>query len=281
MNLLIDAGNTRIKWALVNGNDWLCGGVLPTGQASGLPMHLADHFDRIGAGLQDMQIWVSNVAGAEVARHICSIGLEQPVRPHFIVAREMQCGVRNGYSSAFQLGSDRWAALVAAWHLTGGSCLVVNSGTATTVDALSATGEFLGGLILPGVELMQRCLCAAADGLHPAQAELAQGECVPFPLNTADALMSGAIQASCGAIVRQHALLGDGSAPILLSGGAAKILQAHFDPDTMDRNEDSPDAPDGTGHASPVKRDRNSVPLRVVDNLVLQGLLLIAQEAGE
>ena len=70
-----------------------------------------------------------------------------------------------------------------------------------------------------------------------------------FPLNTADALYSGAIQAGCGAIQRQHGLLDDDDAPVVLSGGAAGALQKNL-----------------------------SLPLRVVDNLVLQGLLLISQE---
>ena len=78
---------------------------------------------------------------------------------HFIGAREKQCGVRNGYAKPAQLGSDRWAALIAAWHLVQRKCLVVDSGTATTIDTLSGQGEFVGGLILPGVELMQRSLC--------------------------------------------------------------------------------------------------------------------------
>lgn len=236
MELLIDAGNTRIKWALVRGGEWVQHGVLPTGRADELPQC----FSAI-RGVR--QIWVSNVAGEEVARHIRNIGTEQF---HFVVAREMQCGVRNGYADPSQLGSDRWVALIAAWRLIGGSCLVVNSGTATTIDALSATGEFIGGVILPGVDLMQRALCGAAAHLKPAQ-----GMYAAFPRNTADALFSGAIQASCGAIQRQHALLGDDNAPVMLSGGAAAQLHAHI-----------------------------NLPVRMVDNPVLQGLLLIAQEAN-
>jgi len=95
------------------------------------------------------------------------------------------------------------------------------------------------------VELMQRSLYDAT-----VQLQVAQGEYAPFPLNTADALYSGAIQANCGAIERQYALLGDDSAPVVLSGGAAATLQNHL-----------------------------NLPLHVVDNLVLQGLLLIAREA--
>jgi len=294
MKLLIDAGNTRIKWALADGmtrcaqasgggmpsprllprreggseaaghtpayssrvqsagfarnvseadgrNDWLRSGILPVGQAGELP----DLF----AGSPDIQqIWVSNVAGEEVAHHIRNIAVGQPVQPRFIVAQEMQCGVRNGYSNAAQLGSDRWAALIAAWHLVQGKCLVVNCGTAITIDALSGQGEFLGGLILPGVELMQRSLAGATDQLKSVHLKPGQGKYEQFPLNTADALFSGAIQAGCGAIQRQHILLGDGDAPVVLSGGAAGVLLGNI-----------------------------NLPLRVVDNLVLQGLLLISQ----
>lgn len=252
MKLLIDAGNTRIKWALVDEEIWLRSGALPVEQAGEL--------SHLFAGLEGIsQVWVSNVAGEEIAQHIRN-ACAQFDQPRFIVAREAQCGVRNGYSSPSRLGSDRWAALIAAWHLVRGACLVVNSGTATTVDALSATGEFIGGLILPGVELMQRSLRDATVQLQAAQVKAeqlntGQGEYAPFPLNTADALYSGALQASCGAIERQYALLDEpgrrGGAPVVLSGGAAAML-----------------------------RNRLNMPLHVVDNLVLQGLLLIAQETN-
>jgi type III pantothenate kinase len=240
MKLLIDAGNTRIKWAFADGADWLRSGALHTGQAGELSQCLA--------GLPDVQqIWVSNVAGAGVARHIRDIGDALRLEPRFIAAQQAQCGVRNNYRNASQLGSDRWAALIAAWHLVGGDCLVVNSGTATTIDSLTAAGEFAGGLILPGVELMQHSLQEATAGL-----EAVQGEYAAFPQNTADAMYSGAIQACCGAIDRQRALSGDVDAPVVLSGGVAAQLQEHL-----------------------------NLPLRIVDNLVLQGLLLISREASE
>lgn len=256
MMLLIDCGNTRIKWAIVQGMDWLGSGVLPVAQVGELSQHLAGQYDPSagsgqalpGKGLHDIeQVWVSNVAGEEVARHIRDIGVDRSVKLHFVVAQQEQCGVRNGYSQAGQLGSDRWAALLGAWHLVRGECLVVSCGTATTIDTLSAQGEFTGGLILPGVELMQSSLGAATARLMTGP-----GVYMPFPNNTADAMFSGAIQASCGAIQRQHALLVRDSAPVVLSGGAGRVLQEHL-----------------------------GMPLRVVDDLVLQGLLVIAQEASE
>ena len=237
MKLLIDAGNTRIKWAFVQGEKWLRSGALPIEQASELAQHLNDIS-------QMQQIWVSNVAGENVAKAICTFS-SCPV--NFITARETQCGVRNHYTEPTQLGSDRWAALIAAWHLIGGACLVVNCGTATTVDALSQQGEFIGGLILPSVAMMQGSLV-----IGTAQLKVGLGEYAAFPLSTADAIVSGAIQASCGAIQRQYNLLSNDVAPIVLSGGASTMLQPHL----------------------------NNLPVRSVDNLVLQGLWLIAQEAN-
>lgn len=245
MKLLIDAGNTRIKWAVVKGNDWLHSGVLPLEQAGDLPGLLAAF-----QGIR--QIWVSNVAGENIARLIRDIKAGQLEAHHFIVARDAQCGVKNGYTDAGQLGSDRWAALIAAWHRVHRGCLVVNCGTATTIDTLSGQREFLGGLIVPGVELMQRSLVAATDQLKHGQ-----GKYVALPRNSADAMFSGAIQAICGAIERQYVLMGDHSAPLVLSGGAAELLQPYLDQKLF------------------------GVPPRVVDDLVLQGLMLISQEANE
>lgn len=245
MKLLIDAGNTRIKWALAtNADGWLRSGALPVEQASELP--------GLFAGSPDIQqIWVSNVAGEKVAQHIHNVGAGQSAQAHFVTAQKTQCGVRNGYFHAAQLGSDRWAALIAAWHLVQGECLVVNCGTAITIDTLSARGDFLGGLILPGLELMRRSLADATDQLKSGYAKPEQGEYVRFPKNTSDAMFSGAIQAACGAMQRQHAFLGNHDAPIILSGGAAKVLQEYI-----------------------------GLPLRIEDNLVLQGLLLISRESN-
>ena len=114
----------------------------------------------------------------------------------------------------------------------------------------------MGGLILPGVDLMLSSLCDTTAQLmtsrHETHLSGNPGEYVPFPKNTADAMFSGVIQANCGAIQLQHALLDNDCAPVVLSGGAAEVLQEHL-----------------------------KMPLRIADNLVLQGLLIIAQEASE
>lgn len=247
MMLLIDSGNSRIKWALVQGTDWMRSGVLPVAKDVELSQHIADDCDALGLALHDIeQVWVSNVAGEKIMNNIRNVVSDRNLKPHFVEAQRKQCGVINGYTRANQLGSDRWASLIAGWHLVRGECLVVNCGTATTIDALSSQGEFTGGLILPGLDLMQNSLGAASTRLQPGR-----GEYLPFPKDTADAMFSGAIQASCGAIQRQYALLGKHGVPVVLSGGATAELQHHL-----------------------------TMPLCLVDNLVLQGLLIIAQEAG-
>ncbi len=272
MKLLIDAGNTRIKFALADGEDVLSADSLPSDHASELAQRFAD--------LPSVQqVWVSNVAGEAAAQHIRAACAARHWQPQFIAAQEAQCGVRNGYTEPRQLGSDRWAALIAAWHQVHGACLVVNCGTATTIDALSAQGKFLGGLILPGVELMQRSLSEAT-----AQLPLSCGEYADFPCNTADALFSGAIQASCGAVARQYALLDDAGAPVLLSGGAAELLRAHLQyvgGETGQLREKVRCGHSRSGELrSTVSWPHLNLPLRMADNPVLQGLSLIAQEAS-
>ena len=162
-----------------------------------------------------------------------------------MTARSGQCGVRNGYEQPERLGSDRWAALIAAWRHVRGACLVVNCGTATTIDALSAQGEFLGGLILPGVSLMQHSLAT-----NTAQLDAEQGVLRDFPRNTADAIHSGILRATLGAVRHQFGLLQARGGPVhcLLGGGAVDVVRPHLD-----------------------------LPAERMDNLVLQGLQIIGE----
>ena len=144
---------------------------------------------------------------------------------------EAALGVSNGYAKPVQLGNDRWAALLAARQLTRDACLVVMAGTATTVDGLDARGRFCGGLILPGLSLMRQALAGGT-----AQLPLAVGAYQPWPDNTDDAITTGSLLATAGAIAAQRAQLearaemtgrGEGVA-CLLSGGAAEALRPHI-----------------------------------------------------
>ncbi len=238
--LLLDAGNSRIKWAFVRDGAWLQRGTVPIYDEAALRQSLASL-------APPGSILASNVAGEDAARIMRAACAPWGQEVEFITALARQCGVRNAYSEPGQLGSDRWAALIAAWQQLHAACLVVNCGTATTVDALSDEGEFLGGLIIPGLDMMQNSLVAGT-----AQLKRMAGNWQPFPRNTADAMTSGAIQATVGAILQQYALLGKAEAPCLLGGGAAGQIRPHL-----------------------------GLPLQNGDDLVLQGLLLIGQDSGK
>ena len=201
MILAIDCGNTRVKWGLREeglcepqqpGSAWRALGAVP----------LAD-IARLEADWSSLpvptRIVIANVAGESARKALLAPLSRWTVEPRWASAQAAQCGVTNGYTEPGQLGVDRWAALVGARHLQRGACLVVNAGTATTVDMLSSQGMFRGGIILPGVELMQRALARNTAGLP-----LAQGRFAEEPRCTADAIESGCLHAQAGAIERMY-----------------------------------------------------------------------------
>jgi len=238
MILAVDAGNTRIKGGLHDGNSWQSKGWLAITDVAGL----GDAWKGLAA---PERIVVSNVAGSQVVRQIEDACKGWPVRIQWAVAVESQCGVRNGYETPSQLGSDRWAALIAARAIAPEGCVVINAGTAMTVDALTADGVFLGGLIVPGLATMLRALTESTAAI-----EAGDGHYRDLPQNTSDAVYSGALSAMVGAVWHMNALLAGEikRAPTcLLSGGDAQVL-----------------LPLLSGRA------------RMVDNLVLDGLIRIA-----
>ena len=238
--LLFDLGNSRCKWTWIENGIWLRQGVLDNTDKIAW-QQLKGSFVQLGA---PQKILVSNVAGVAMEQNLRELCAVWSCPVEFITAQAEQCGVRNTYEQAAQLGSDRWAALIAAWHRVRQACLVVNCGTATTVDALSGTGEFLGGLILPGIALMRRSLLN-----NTAQLALKNGELRDFPRNTVDAIEAGVMRATIGAIQHQHALLAaQGGALCLISGGAANSLLPHL-----------------------------GLKAEQVDNLVLHGMQIIGQ----
>lgn len=238
MILAVDAGNTRIKWGLHDGNSWQAKGWVASTDGAAL--------DDAWKGLAAPErIVASNVAGPQVATRIEKACQGWPVRIQWAVAVESQCGVRNGYEPPSQLGSDRWAALVAARAIAPEGCVVVNAGTAMTVDALTADGAFLGGLIVPGLATMLRALTENTAAIGKIS-----GQYRDIPRNTSDAVYSGALSAMAGAVRRMNTLLADETKRMptcLLSGGDARLLL-------------------------PLLSGRT----RMVDNLVLDGLIRIA-----
>lgn len=226
--LCLDAGNSRLKCGLFDGKRWRMQGALDY-----------DAFDDLVAELSaaPTRILACNVAGEVVRQRIEALAARLGCPLDWLTSSASACGVSNAYDNPAQLGADRWAALIGAHSLHPGPAVVVMAGTATTVDALDGDGRFHGGLILPGLALMRTALARNTAGLPHAA-----GRYQSIPTNTDDAIVSGAIHATLGAIDRMQATLGK-DALCLLSGGAAGELAPHLE-----------------------------LPLRQVDNLVLEGL---------
>jgi type III pantothenate kinase len=243
--LAIDIGNTRLKWAQY---------AAPRPGAA-LLRHGAvflETIDRLAEaewpGLPSPGSMLGCVVAGEGVKRRVEEQLEiWDLEPRWVVSSAHACGVTNSYDHPSRLGVDRWVALIAARHrvLARGPArpaLVVMVGTAVTVDALDATGRFLGGLILPGFGLMLRALEMGTAGLKAPT-----GEAVDFPTNTSDALMSGGSDAIAGAIERMQRKLARhaGQDPVLImSGGAAVKLAPIVD-----------------------------LPFETVDTLIFEGLL--------
>ncbi|WP_235189702.1 type III pantothenate kinase [Methylotenera sp. L2L1] len=264
MVLTIDAGNTRTKWALFDdaGNIHHQGACLNKEIASA---------NMLPGSLTCEQIVISNVAGEEHAKQLHHLTVAYQATAYWFTASKQCSDVINNYATPELLGSDRWAALIAAWHMQHETCVVVNAGTATTIDAIVSTqingevfGVFIGGMILPGIDIMQQSLGTATAQLPKTTTDTAtrqQTAVSPFATTTTNAIYSGAAHATLGAIKHMLQTVEHqyGHTPaLIISGGNAILIQQNL------TNENSADSA-----AQPTKK-----PVTIADNLVLQGLYL-------
>lgn len=216
MLLLIDAGNTRIKWALAAPGAALGAWTLADAVSHAGLDGAADAWRRAGV----TRALISNVAGAAVRARIAQV-LPAGIAVEWFASTAERAGLRNGYRNPGQLGCDRFAAAIGARALAPGQDLIVATcGTATTVDAVSADGRFIGGMILPGLALMAGSLARNTAQLP----QVTPGAAAPpvFGDNTDDAIISGVLSAQAGAIER--ACAAHGASACILSGGAAPYI---------------------------------------------------------
>ena len=254
--LAIDAGNTRTKWALFDATREI------SSQGACLNADLASA-EFLPKDSLCKTVIIANVAGAAIAHKLTEKCQALGLAITWAKASDIACGVTNHYDNPTQLGVDRWAALIAAWDIYKTPCLVVSLGTAVTIDALTATpnsAEFFGGVIVPGLKLLQQTLVSGTSDIANGVASKT-GKFENFPTNTADAVQTGAYLALIGAIAEMaeklQAHIGNQQAVIILSGGDANILMPLL---ATKFNTDS------------IKR------VFVHDNLVLQGLYLLERE---
>jgi type III pantothenate kinase len=276
--LLIDAGNSRVKWALARApGAFEHSGVFAHPRGAGADAAhepIAREPDAVsGEDSEDAAAqwaalarpggaWISNVAGDGVGAWLAAlIEARWPGLPStFVRASAAQCGVVNGYGTPDRLGSDRWAGLIGARAAYPGEALLIATlGTATTLEALTADGRFVGGMIAPGWSLMMRSLgehTAQLPTLEDSSVRALVGDALAqrwFATDTRRAITAGSLLAQAGLIERAWRELSEAwgkPVRLVLGGGAAKDVGAVL-----------------------------SVPHTRHDSLVLSGLALIAAQA--
>ena len=220
MNILVDLGNSRLKWAQQAAGLWRTDAALLNGQEDIVPL-LNRSWRELTA---PRQVIVCSVSAPQRL-----LALEQwvqthwSVKPHIVRAQAEQLGVKNRYRDPQQLGADRWAALIGARGLGTSATCIVDCGTAVTVDALSAQGEFLGGVIFPGLRLLRASLAQGTQGI-----DATEGDAADCPArSTADGVAAGTFFGLAGAVERlleEYRRTLGGTMPVLLTGGDAPLL---------------------------------------------------------
>jgi len=214
--LLIDAGNTRIKWAVVGPDAalgaWEAADAAPHAELNAM----ASNWRAAGV----TRAVISNVAGPEARARIAA-ALPEGIEVEWFASTLTRARLQNGYRNPGQLGCDRFAAAIGARALAPGEDVIVATcGTATTVDAVTKDGSFIGGMILPGLVLMATSLARNTAQLPQVQ----PGAAAPplFGDNTDDAIVSGILSAQAGAIER--ACAAHAATSCIVSGGAAPYI---------------------------------------------------------
>jgi type III pantothenate kinase len=218
--LLLDQGNTRIKWL------WADGPEIDTNSAGtgGIGELLSACSEDSAA--EPEEVLLSSVAGEQhiaAVAHFCkeTWGIE----PRRMQSRREQCGVRNAYADPERLGVDRWLAIIGAVDRFGKPVVIWDLGTASTLDAVDSSGRHLGGMIYPGPATMLRALANDTKlnvpqdfDSHDIISWLGAGE------NTAECILKGVLAAQVGALNQflRHVSLQMNKAPLLVvTGGAA------------------------------------------------------------
>lgn len=239
--LLLDGGNSQLKWAWVENGTFSEVGRAPYRDLTRLGEEWLQFAD------DDVKIVGCAVCGS-VKKAMVEEQLTHPVE--WLSSMPQALGIRNHYRRPEEHGSDRWFNALGSRRFTQNACVVVSCGTAVTTDALTEDNHYLGGTIMPGFHLMKEAMA-----LKTANLNRPIGKVYPFPTTTPNAIASGMMDAVCGALMMMHGRLKDKTGEgkpvdiIITGGGAARVVQA---------------LPESFVHDNQVK---------IVDNLVIHGLL--------
>jgi type III pantothenate kinase len=220
--LEVDCGNTRIKWRIREGESIrLKGSFLST-----------ESFEQIALkdGLLDLvkRVLVSSILGDEHKRSLAAWSLAcLGLNPEFAVS-ELSCnGVINGYQQPEKLGVDRWLGILAAKSRTVDGCVIVDCGSAITVDLVTSKGEHLGGYIAPGLRLMREALNIKTAGIKFGNMGYSDGV---FPgRNTVGAIKAAELAMITGLVDHANAVLRNYdlvNASLYITGGDGEWLSS-------------------------------------------------------
>jgi type III pantothenate kinase len=225
MKLLVDIGNSALKWAQQQDGERAPGRSIQYGK-HGISGVLAEAWNALPA---PGSVCIASVAAADVDGAVRAYARTHwDLDPHFIQTQAEQCGVRNGYAKPAEMGVDRWLAVIAAWTRYHENCCVVNCGTAITVDGVNGAGHHQGGAIIPGIQLMQSAL---AQGT--ARISSAGGGPVPDQpgRSTAQCVQLGTVIAAAAFVDRMAREFSDrlgGRVRGIISGGDAGLVADHL-----------------------------------------------------
>lgn len=224
MILLVDIGNTRLKWAFLTQDEFEFGGALNYTEENFLSL-LASIWTSISL---PERVIIANVAGDKIANLLQRwINDHMRCRISFMVTKKEYLGLVNAYQYPNQFGVDRWMAMLAIWNeFDAGFCLV-GCGTALTFDAVNNEGKHLGGLILPGIDLMKTALIEKLPGCRqPEPRNRAEGNLLAN--NTFDAITGGCLYTTVAFINHLTTDLieeiGDNINFMITGGSAQKVL---------------------------------------------------------
>lgn len=210
----LDVGNSRIKWRFGGSEGIAFGDQLP------------DVSQKV------RRVRISTVRGNEAELSQWSKGLHG-LEPEFAVASKSLAGVTNAYSDPHTLGVDRWVALCAAWHASAGSCIVIDAGTALTVDVVAKNGQHLGGYIVPGLATMQRHLWNSTEQVKVQTEDSARTDV--YGTDTKSCVVNGTLK-MCTEFVNGVLRASGVSTPtIFLTGGDAESLLPCLDAEVLIR----------------------------------------------
>jgi type III pantothenate kinase len=223
VDLLIDIGNTRIKWATLDGGE--LGVQSAAAHAGWTREQLTEHVLQMP---KPDRVLVSNVGGARMASLLQdALGQQWQMRAAFAASSASVCGVVNAYPEPGKLGVDRWLCMIATHAMQSRASCIVSAGTAMTIDALDADGVHLGGVIVPGPDLM---ITSLMRGTSDIQTRAAEGSIATdlFADNTLGALHQGAVNALAALVERAidaMRLKLHVSPAVILTGGACHRLE--------------------------------------------------------